>query len=150
MFQPTKCHLYTIFFLLVFSVGIVSPLMAVEQTDPEAVARYVLEAMKKNDLDGIFAVMDEKKKQNYSPLAEKRAAFEEKIKGDLAKIGDGADVMELRKCTTLTGKPAVAVKVAVKDGQVCALMLSQDGGTYSYSGIMTFAEKYYGTLASFK
>lgn len=148
---------YAILLMLVLLLGSVSLLLAqetaapVDRTDPEAVAKYVLTAIKKNDLDAILEVMDEDQKKDFLPFdAQNRQALELIVKKDLEKIGKRAKISELRKCTTLSGKPGVVARAGRKGDEVHVIILSQNDDIYSYENILTLLNKAYKELVFIK
>jgi hypothetical protein len=148
---------YAIFLMLVFFLGAVSLLLAqetaapVDRTDPEAVAKYVLTAIKDNDLDAILEVMDEDQKKDFLPFNPlNRQALELIVKKDLKKIGKRAKITELRKCTTLSGKPGVVARAGRKGDEVHVIILSQKDDIYSYENVLTLLYKSYKELTFIK
>ena len=148
---------YAIFLMLVFFLGAVSLLLAqetaapVDRTDPEAVAKYVLDSIKNNDLDAILEVMDEDQKRDFLPFdAQNRQALELIVKKDLEKIGKRAKISEIRKCTTLSGKPGVVARAARQGDEIHVIILSQEGDIYSYENILTLLNKTYKELTFIK
>jgi hypothetical protein len=141
----------------VFFLGTVSLLLAqetaapVDRTDPEAVAKYVLKAIVENDLDAILEVMDEDQKQDFLPFNPlNRQALEVITKKDLEKIGKRAKISEIRKCTTLSGKPGVVARAGKKGDEIYVIILSQRGDVYSYENILTLLDKTYKELTFIK
>jgi hypothetical protein len=148
---------YAIFLVLVFFLGTASLLLAqetaapVDRTDPEAVAKYVLTSIKNNDLDAILEVMDEDQKKDFLPFTPlNRQALEIIVKKDLEKIGKRAKISELRKCTTLSGKPGVVARAGRKGDEIYVIILSQKDDTYSYENILTLLDKTYKELTFIK
>jgi hypothetical protein len=139
--------LYTILLLLVFFIGPVSTLKALDQSDPAAVTQYLLQAMQINDLDGILRVMDKDQQQYYLPFTPaNRLSLEKVVKKDLEKIGKKAKVKEIRRCTTLSGKPGVAARVGKKGDEVYVVILSQEDNTYSFENVLTLSKDAYKEL----
>ena len=148
---------YAIFLMLVFFLGTAFLLLAqetaapVDRTDPEVVAKYVLDSIKDNDIDAILEVMDEDQKKDFLPFdAQNRQALELIVKKDLEKIGKRAKISELRKCTTLSGKPGVVARAARQGDEVHVIILSQEGDIYSYENILTLLNKAYKELTFIK
>ena len=151
MFKFTKCCSYTILSLAVFFLGFVLALTAGDRTDPEAVARDLLKAMQENNLDAIFEIMEKDKQKHFSPLTpENRQALETIVKKDMEKIGANAKVTELRKCATLSGKPAIAVKVGTAEDEVYVFILSKEGDIYSFSTTQSLSSRFYNNLELIK
>jgi len=152
-----SCSFYAIFLMSVFFLGIVPLLLAqetaapVNRTDPEAVAKYVLNAIQENDLDALLEVMDEDQKKDFLPFdALNRQALEVIVKKDLEKIGKRAKISEIRKCTTLSGKPGVVARAGKKGDEVYVIILSQTGDVYSYENILTLLDETYKELTFIK
>jgi len=152
-----SCGFYVIFLMSVFFLGAASWLLAQEaatpldRTDPEAVAKYVLKAIEENDLDALLEVMDEDQKQDFLPFdALNRQALEVIIKKDLDKIGKKAKISEIRKCTTLSGKPGVVARAGKKGDEVYVIILSQNADMYSYENILTLLDQTYKELMFIK
>jgi hypothetical protein len=148
---------YAILLISVLFLGTVSLLLAQEtaapldRTDPEAVAKYILTAIKENDLDAILEVMDKDQKKDFLPFdAQNRQALELIVIKDLEKIGKRAKISELRKCTTLSGKPGVVARAGRKGDEVHVIILSQEGDIYSYENILTLLNKAYKELTFIK
>lgn len=148
---------YAILLMLVFFLGTASLLLAqetaapVDRTDPEAVAKYVLTSIKKNDLDAILDVMDKDQKNDFLPFdAQNRQALGLIVKKDLEKIGKRAKISELRKCTTLSGKPGVVARAGRKGDEVHVIILSLEDDIYSYENILTLLNKAYKELTFIK
>jgi hypothetical protein len=139
--------------LFLFLLGIPTLQMAVDQKDPEALANYVLQAIRVNDLDALYNVMDKDKKMAYTPFTpSKRDGLLELVEKDQKKIGKRTKIAELRKCTTISGKQGVAAKVKKKGKEVFVIILAIDknDNLYYYEETLTLSSKLYKELKAFK
>jgi hypothetical protein len=141
-----------VFFLgAAFLLPAVAPADSVNRSDPAAVAKYVLNSIQQNNLEALLEVMDKDQKQGYLPLTpENREALAKLVRDDLKKVGKRGRISELRKCTTLSGKPGVVARARKKGDEVYVIILAKENDIYSYENTLTLLKQAYNELIFIK
>lgn len=112
---------------------------AVDHTDPEAVANAFLEYLKDNNTEAIVGLMVGQQKEEYQTMLKSNKEDVSRIFNNYKKkIGKVSKVSDLRKMTTLSGKPGVAAKVKKKGGEVFVIILSKDGINFYFENCLSY------------
>lgn len=121
-------------------------------TDPLKVANDVLKFIQSDDAEGIVAVMDPDQKQAYLPFTpDKRQEILRVMEKDKEKVGKVKKIIEIRECTTFSGKPGVAAKVREKSNELYVIILSKDDNNlYHYDNLLTLTPDAYNKLKLIK
>lgn len=112
---------------------------AVDHTDPIAVANGFLEYLRDNNIEAIVGLMIGRQQEEYQAMMQSNRDDVARIFNNYKKkIGKVTKVSDLRKMTTLSGKPGVAAKVKKKGGEVFVIILSKDGVNFYFENCLSY------------
>jgi len=128
-----------------------SPLYPVDRGEAMSLANYALALIRVNDVDGLLEIMDEDLKKDFLPFTpEKRNNFLAQVQKESQWIGDAEKILEIRACTTPSGKQGIAAKIRKQKKEIFVLMINLKDGIYYYESIYALDVKAYKNLTLIK